>query len=402
VRLTRDGALDASFASRGIAATGIQRSCGACDPALLAPMGLAPDGTIVVAGNTGADGNPSTLHAVVARLTPAGAPDASFGGDGTVQLAGERGVAAAVSSAGRILVVVDDTLLVALTPAGAADPSFNSGAPFELPFYEFGGDRLHLRPDGSIGLLGIHLFRFTAAGALDPSFGTGGIARGPFLDGNTPRMQPLPDGSTLVYAPAERGDEPVMQVRHVSAGGVLGARAILSSVLGGGLVSGRKLTQNSFMPSQLLRRPDGSFLVVGAVHVLGRGHVGTGLLAAVAYTPALQPDLSFGGPRKPARASLRVPRQTTLSARKLGAVRVRLTASGPGLALIRVRDGHRRVLARSIVPVYRAGTSTVKVRIEWSGLRTLRARPELRVQVGYEFRDLFTETDEGAVIARLG
>jgi len=418
VRLTPGGAVDTSFGRRGIAATGVQRSCGGCDTN--APIGLAPDGTVVVAGHTGADTDRSPQRAVVVRLTRAGALDSSFGVHGAVRPPGERAVAAAVSPSGRIVVVVDHTRLVALTPAGLADPSFNAGAPFELSMWLFGGSSLYLHPDGTIDLQGINVFRFTPAGVLDPSYGRPlmeedpfggprrvvadspvGIAQGPFLHGAITRMEPLPDGSTLIYAPNPTSDEPLLTVRRISADGVAGLEANLSSTFGGGAANGRRLRQNSFEPSLLLRRPDGSFLVIGAVHVLGRADVGTGLLAAAAYTPALQPDPSFGGSRTPVRASVRVPRQTTRAAVKLQAVRVRLTASGPGLALVRVRDGRQRIVARSIVPVYRAGTSTVNIRVEWAGLELLRAQRELRVQVGYEFRDVFTETDEGAVVARL-
>ena len=80
VGLSAGGALDPTFGDGGVAAPGLQSNCGFCSPAA-----LAPDGSLVLTGNTGqvppgVEQDPSVVpdfHWVAARLTPAGSLDAS-------------------------------------------------------------------------------------------------------------------------------------------------------------------------------------------------------------------------------------------------------------------------------------------------------------------------------------
>jgi len=80
---------------------------------------------------------------------------------------------------------------------------------------------------------------------------------------------------------------------------------------------------------------------------------------------------------------------------------VRVTASGPGLALLRVRDGRRRVLAQSLEPLYAAGSVTVRIPPTATGRSVLRRGRSVRVSVGYAFRDVLTSTTDGAGSVRL-
>ena len=101
VGVSADGTLDATFGSGGVAAPGVQSSCLQCSPAA-----LAPDGSIVLTGDTGQippgiaqhPGVVVDFHWVVARLTPTGRLDPRFGAQGIVTLPGTSGVGYASAS----------------------------------------------------------------------------------------------------------------------------------------------------------------------------------------------------------------------------------------------------------------------------------------------------------------
>ena len=158
----RHGTLDASFGSGGVAAPGVQSSCLQCSPAA-----LAPDGSIVLTGNTGQippgiaqhPGVVVDFHWVVARLTPTGRLDPRFGAQGIAKLPGTSGAGyGSVSLPGGDVAVLGADLagpkLARLTPVGALDPFFNHGEPVGLSravLFWFG---LRGRADGSVDALG--------------------------------------------------------------------------------------------------------------------------------------------------------------------------------------------------------------------------------------------------------
>ena len=72
-RLTPSGTLDPSFGSGGVVEIAGQS---------VRAIALTPAGGVVVAGSVAAGQN--ELHLALTRLTAAGVPDKSFGGDGTV------------------------------------------------------------------------------------------------------------------------------------------------------------------------------------------------------------------------------------------------------------------------------------------------------------------------------
>jgi uncharacterized delta-60 repeat protein len=417
VRLTAAGALDPSFGSGGIAAPGLQSGCGGCDSAA-----LAPDGSIVVGGTTGQvspaiekdPGAPESFQWVVQRLTPAGANDASFG---TVTIAGPAGMGTSgygtvVRPDGAIVVLGTHSgqlQLAGLTAAGTPDPAFNGGAPLALPTDGF---EMVLHANGAIDVVGYgRLVRVATNGTLDTAYGSGGtVTFGGFpRNFGPPEILATPDGGTILHGlaafdPTPPG-QPRLHVQRITPSGALGAASDLSPAFGGGLGSARRSTsggveQNSFV-GELLPRPDGSYLVVGAVKVgryTGEGAgFGTGLVAGAAYTPLLAPDTSFGGPQQPALARARIPRQRARADADLRRVLAQVTASGPGLVSLRVRDGRRRILAA----VYAAGTANVRIPLTATGRRILRRARSLRVQVGRDLRDVLTARDRGTTAARL-
>lgn len=126
-RLTPDGALDATFAIGGrtiLPLDGFFNSAGT--------MTVTSDGGVLVIGRTFSTG-PSS---VVARLSPDGSVDTSFGGDGVVAVPVAIAARALVQADGKVIVVgtAGDPLFaqtqfaaVRLTPDGATDTSFGNG-----------------------------------------------------------------------------------------------------------------------------------------------------------------------------------------------------------------------------------------------------------------------------------
>jgi uncharacterized delta-60 repeat protein len=418
VGLTAAGALDPSFGAGGIAPLDLQSSCGGgCSP-----VALAPDGSIVVTGNTGqlspaivADPTAgSNLQWVVRRLTADGATDPAFG---TVPVSGPAGVSTAgystvVRPSGAIVVLgIRDRRphLAALTATGAPDASFNGGQLVSIPA---DGPHMLLRADGSIDVAGLgRIVRFMPSGALDTTYGSGGtVAVGGFNRSyGAPTMLATPDGGTIVYGlrmfeptPAA---QPRLHVLRITRGGTLGAAGTLTPAFGGGIASRRAGVEHNSFRGTLVPRADGSYLLVGGLSVVrytGEGEgFSAGFVAAAAYTPLLEPDPSFGGPQPAAQARVSVPRQRARSAAQLRRVLVRVTTSGAGLVQLRVRDGRGRILAQDVAAIYAAGRTTVRIPLTTTGRRILRRGRSIGVRVGRDFRDILTARDRGVTGARL-
>jgi uncharacterized delta-60 repeat protein len=235
VRLTASGALDTSFGTGGRATYDF----GSTDE--LRDVALAPDGSIVMVGQTAAPGCPSapvtpgqTAGVAVARALANGAPDPGFGGDGTVVLANEnlvqRGFAVTVQSDGRVVVagqqasctrVAIDVLLLRLTAGGAPDATFNP----VNPAAEAGPDAavdVAVQPDGRI-VVAIDTFvgpattparddafvvlRLNQDGSADSTFGGDGAAVALFGEGITATPAALAfQGGKVVVGGTAGGD----------------------------------------------------------------------------------------------------------------------------------------------------------------------------------------------------
>jgi uncharacterized delta-60 repeat protein len=420
-RIRPDGTPDATFGTAGTAVLPIQSSCEGCNS-----VALLPDGRIVVTGNTGRQSpaiahDPNAIpqtHWVVARLTPAGALDPSFGvaGIATLPPAAAGGYAVSALANGdllsrgnaRLATGRGGQLLVRLLPSGALDPTFNGGAPVPLVAGTGLAFGVLPNPDGTVVVdLGGALARYTPAGALDPTFGAGGIAQvGP---NDLSQLLPAPAGAVIVVHQSDLAPGH-QQVERVSATGAvdptLGGPSGLSLTLGFGgggstfLVSQRPLpqpplAQNTFRAGLYLVRADGSYLVVGGVHVSQATGEGAGFsifdFAAAALTPAFAPDTSFGGPAIPLRAAVRVPAQTAATDRRRHGVRVTLDASAPGLARVVIKT-HGRVIAQSVLPVFAAGRKTLPVELTAFGNQWLSRHHPVAVSVTATARDLLTAT----------
>jgi uncharacterized delta-60 repeat protein len=414
LRLLADGRPDSAFGDGGVARPAVQAVCAGC-----APAALAPDGAVVLTGATGATSPaietdpeaPNTFRWVVARLTADGAPDARFGAGGVLPVPGGRagdgfGFGAVALADGRLVLLgaQDRTPLVArLLADGSPDPGFRAGLPAPVPLQ--GALRMAVAPDGAVVVLGGgRLARLTPQGERDEGFGLVAVEDAGFAG-----LVGTREGAVLVHrSPAEGprpASQPALLVDRVDASGAR-TSARLALPFGGGQASFARawervlpvpaLAQNGFVAGALVERPDGSLVVGGGVRVVQPSGEGSGrstaLFAAAALGPGLERLSGYGAPERAARASVRLVRQRARGASALRGVAVRLTASAPGLALVRVRDQRGRVLAEGVQPVFRAGTATVRVQIARAGTRVLRRGGRVRVRVTATFRDVAAGT----------
>ena len=181
------GHLDASFRSGGTVTTDF---AGHVDIGY--PMALQPDGKILVAGESGLEGNPKFA---LARYNPDGSLDPTFGGDGriTTDFTGGEDVAYGLA------VQLDGKIVAAGTAGGYAKfalARYNADGSLDATFggdgkvttdFTAGGDYAYgmaIQSDGKIvaagnaGVTGsdsrFALARYNADGSLDPTFGGDG------------------------------------------------------------------------------------------------------------------------------------------------------------------------------------------------------------------------------------
>ncbi|MDX2229547.1 MAG: DUF4347 domain-containing protein [Leptolyngbyaceae cyanobacterium bins.349] len=225
VRLNSDGSLDGGFGQGGRTILDLQN--GSADVA----MKVLVDGAgriLLVGGSATETGTTTTRDFALARFTPTGGIDTTFGQNGRVftdfnsepsEL--ELATDAAIDANGRILVVGTggqlDFAIARYLPNGQLDPSFGNGGKvltdFTAPGSVFSADfanKMLLQPDGKIVVLG-HLSadggvipaiaRYNPDGSLDTSFGDGGKVITNFdrlLTSSNPQFVLQPDGKFVI------------------------------------------------------------------------------------------------------------------------------------------------------------------------------------------------------------
>ena len=208
-RLTPAGALDTGFDTDGKADYSLNNNGQWGEAVAVQP----DDGKILVAGSSwipAADGTPAQdFDFAVARLTPAGALDTTFSGDGwdtrglgTNSAYGQRAEAMALQSDGKIVLAGRawvpgenwNFAVARLTTAGALDTIFNSSG-YRITPVGSGDDQAHavaLQSDGKVILAGYShngsdndfaLVRYNTDGTLDTTFGQDGADTGDDPDG---------------------------------------------------------------------------------------------------------------------------------------------------------------------------------------------------------------------------
>jgi uncharacterized delta-60 repeat protein len=214
-RYNADGSLDASFGMGGKVESPMSTLQLAIDLNARSSsnaLALEPNGDILLVGTV----NPTNSSKIgVARYTPTGSLDTTFGTGGVVTISFPNvtnaiGTSIVVLSDGRFVVAGSGftmILLARFNADGTLDTSFGTSGQVVTPLHSGGGDivGLAVQPDGNIiagmgtnaGTIG--LARYTTAGTLDTSFGTGGTlltnVRG---NGNVGGIAVEPDGRIVV------------------------------------------------------------------------------------------------------------------------------------------------------------------------------------------------------------
>jgi len=228
-RYSADGSPDPTFGVGGVATTDF--GDGSYDDAYA--LLRQPDGRIVLGGYSTSAGGPGVLFGAdqlaLARYTPGGLPDVGFGRQGKVLVdAGslDEEIRALALTPGGALVASGfangerggDALVARFTPEGEVDESFGDGGwtISNLSPYSEGLAAVALQPDGRIvaagnvarakeALADFAVVRYDPDGRLDTSFGSGGVATADF-SGRLDRVSALilqPDGKLVTVGWSE-------------------------------------------------------------------------------------------------------------------------------------------------------------------------------------------------------
>lgn len=416
--LTPTGTLDRTYGNGGVATVAITQSCATC-----AVAALAADGSLLLTGSTGTAANatnPLGLRWVIARLAPAGVLVASFGSKGILTLpgSGRAGVGVVALPGGSVLAEASGiafgnpvTLMTRLTATGAPDPAFASGKPVTLPFSS--GSALALAADGSITVEGSDqnapnypLFaHYTAGGRLDSAYGSQGVLDyGSQLD--VSELLPRSGGGVLAVgsAPAKGGRSTPTLLELSAAGAALRAPQRLAPGFGGGDASASStgaaatvpsLEQNGFVLSQLLPRPDGTYVAVGTVTLRkpagGTRATLTSRLALAALSSSLRTLASFGARAARLRISARLEAQRASTALSRAHVSVAVSLSAAGLALVSIRSG-TTLIAQTLVAAFHSGAQLAQVPLARGASSFLKGRTHVPVTITVQGRDLLATT----------
>jgi uncharacterized delta-60 repeat protein len=238
LRFSADGSLDPSFGSGGqVVDAPVVGSAFA--------VAIQPDGKIVVAGSTPAAGDPNDFSDfIVARYTSAGVLDPTFGTGGVVITNGGGSNEAhnvVLQPDGKVVLSgavfnassgINQTDLARYTPSGLLDPSFGNAGTLQLPGKQL-GDGLALQPDGELVLVGnvetatppqtatqFALMRMNADGTPDNGFGTAGFVQTAFTAGGDRALAVTlaADGKILVAGSSNQGNTQFALARYDTDG----------------------------------------------------------------------------------------------------------------------------------------------------------------------------------------
>src|SRR3954447_14113521 len=294
--LTAAGRLDTSYGNDGIADVAVQQGCGGgCTVAA-----LAPDGSVLLTRSIGQvspaiehDPNaPADFTWVVARLTPGGTLDTSFGDNGLAKIlrGNAHGYSVSLFPDGSIAATgtnAQQTLLARLTPSGALDPGFHGGTPLTVSDSAF-TTLVLARADGTADVLASSqgsssIQRYSRSGDPAGTFPVDGGA-------TPPTIAAAPDGTEIVTAVESQQPESgptALHVTRVNPDGSVSQRARVVIAFGGGFASifarirpvrATPLDQTGYRAGTPIVRPDGSLLIPGGVGVILPTGEGAGVM----------------------------------------------------------------------------------------------------------------------------
>jgi uncharacterized delta-60 repeat protein len=282
VRYDADGSLDAKFGNGGI----VRTSFGRRTEGEASAVALQADGRIVVAGGLFSSA-PSRYELLVARYTPSGRLDASFGHAGIVRvlssdLAGGELNEVVIGSGGRIVLagatvlsrMTDGLKVVRLRSDGSIDRSFGSNGTVVVPLSstqpccsQVGA--LHVAADGSVVVGGqdsaLHrhfaVVRLNPSGRLDRRFARRGRFVGRWRGDVWAKVEELiPDGrGLLAVGYVTRGPTPVRRSLHFVAFRLLPGGRLDASFGPGG-----RRSSEAGVPAVAAFREGSRLLVAGA------------------------------------------------------------------------------------------------------------------------------------------
>lgn len=225
-RLLTTGALDPSFGTGGTTTINFAT---AGQPDVANAIALDASGNIYACGSCRTGGTPFTNDIAIAKLTPAGALDPTFSGDGKLLIdltanQWDYAYGIAVRTDGKIVVtgytgIPADVFAIRLLPDGSFDPTFSGDGKVTV---DLGGQNvadeawgMAMKSDGKIIIVGdgynttsstfpAYVVQLTEDGSPDPTFSSDGIAS-INISGNTDVMRNIiiqPDGKYLVSGDA--------------------------------------------------------------------------------------------------------------------------------------------------------------------------------------------------------
>ena len=224
VRYQTNGDPDPTFGIDGI----VQRSI-PYDEWFTAAVAIQPDGRLLVGGTARRFGsNGFGFNFAVARHLTNGALDSSFGTGGITEMSEDSDIlgALALSSEGEIILgggSSSNSAIARLTPAGVPDPTFGTGGIVvsDVPAVtalQYAGVRGIVTAGRTVGGDFV-LARHTTSGALDTSFGDGGVLVTDFGQVDQPFALAVDSGGRVVVggqtSPSGLGQSDVALARYL-------------------------------------------------------------------------------------------------------------------------------------------------------------------------------------------
>jgi uncharacterized delta-60 repeat protein len=278
VRYNPDGSLDTSFGNGGLATTDFND----VDEEEGYALTLQPDGKIVVVGQVE---TVSSIDFALARYSPDGSLDTSFGNGGLVTTdfdgRADHGDTVAVQPDGRIVVggsayigSVPDFAIARYNSDGSLDNSFGIGGLVTTDFSgsDDYGNSVALQADNKIVLAGtadtggsrdFALARYNSDGSLDTSFGNGGLVTTDFfeLDDGCSSVVIQPDGKIVVAGGTRTGGSTDFAVARYNPDGSL------DESFGRGGLATTDFFNFRAGGSDIALQPDGKIIVVGRASI---------------------------------------------------------------------------------------------------------------------------------------